>query len=486
MWQHFESIHIIQKPTYNSMYLPAQGVFLAFGQVLFRQPWIGVELAIALMCAAMYWMFVAWLPRTWAFFGVLLAIIKLTVTGFWVDSYISAAVPTIGGALVIGAIPRFRSGTGKTLDAFFFGIGAVILMHSRPFEGGILTAIALAILAPVFLRGFRIHPRAFLIRIAAPAALVLALGTAGLGYYCYRVTGKPTLMPYQVNRRTYGWPENLAFLRPQKVSISDPILKEMYDLEVAHHDIYGSAPALIENLVTRLFDNWAYLIGPVLTIPLLFAFARCFGRAKLLILLFAAMVVVNLSQLLLYPYHLAPVVPVLFCLIAFGAQYIYGFLTRVAGARSYYFAALLPVALLLTVGLKLFSDTIDIPPSSYWERGYELQRDTRADITRWLKRRPGKHLVIVHYAHDHPVNQEWVYNGADIPGSKILWAREVSDDSDRELINYYKDRHAWLVQADVSPQQIVPYPAFGGRPWSSAQCAPTPADLNRERIVSIR
>src|SRR5436309_1238674 len=55
LWQHFESIHIIVKPTYNSMYLPAQGVFLAIGQVLMGEPWVGVELAIACMCAAMYW-----------------------------------------------------------------------------------------------------------------------------------------------------------------------------------------------------------------------------------------------------------------------------------------------------------------------------------------------------------------------------------------------------------------------------------------------
>src|SRR4051794_1204033 len=139
MWQHFESIHIIQKPTYNSMYLPAQGVFLAFGQAVFHEPWTGVEIAIALMCAAMYWMFAAWLPPAWALFGTLLAIFKLAVTGFWVDSYISAAVPTIGGALIVGAVPKFRNGTARTLDSLLFGIGGVILLNSRPFEGGILT-----------------------------------------------------------------------------------------------------------------------------------------------------------------------------------------------------------------------------------------------------------------------------------------------------------------------------------------------------------
>lgn len=458
LWQHFESIHIIQKPTYNSMYPPAQGVFLALGQKVLRQPWAGVELANALMCAAMYWMFLSWLPRRWALFGVFVCALQLTLVGLWVDSYISGAVPAIGGALIIGAASRFRSNSYGQLTGFLFGLGAVILMNSRPFEGGLLTLATLFISGPALVRQFRIERTKPVRQFALPAAVVLALGTIFLGYYCYRVTGHATKMPYQVNRETYGWPENLAFLRPKKIEVRDPVLRRMYQLEVSHHEIFKSFPETTDNLITRIFDNWSFLVGPALTLPLAVGFFYSGKRFRILSLLLIAMLLVNLSQLLLYPYHLAPVVPILFCLIAAGCRALYQVAIRVSPERKYLVALLIPTTLAISTATRLFADYVDIPPSSYWERGYEWQRDARADIINWLTQRPGKHLVIVRYASNHPVNQEWVYNAADLDSSKVIWAREVSEQSDDELVKHYSDRQAWLIQADIYPQQIVTYP----------------------------
>ena len=95
---------------------------------------------------------------------------------------------------------------------------------------------------------------------------------------------------------------------------------------------------------------------------------------------------------------------------------------------------------------------------SSWS-GPEHFGEPRARVQSRLEELPGQQLVLVRYASDHNSMDEWVYNQADIDGSKVVWAREMDAANNLELLHYYHDRKAWLVEPDAQPAVVVPYPA---------------------------
>ena len=100
------------------------------------------------------------------------------------------------------------------------------------------------------------------------------------------------------------------------------------------------------------------------------------------------------------------------------------------------------------------------PWASYWYGSDRRSGALRAQIESRLEQIPGRQLAIVRYSPEHNSLDEWVYNAADIDNSKVVWARDMSEAENLELIRYYKDRTVWLVQPDMKPASVSLYPSL--------------------------
>jgi hypothetical protein len=94
LWMHFESMHILQKPTYTMKYPPGQSLFMALGILGGGHPMVGVWISVALACSAICWTLQAWVPARWALFGAFLIALRLH-PGYWAHSYWGGAVAAL-------------------------------------------------------------------------------------------------------------------------------------------------------------------------------------------------------------------------------------------------------------------------------------------------------------------------------------------------------------------------------------------------------
>ena len=453
-WTHFETIHVIQKPTYASMYQAGAGVLLAIGQVA-RNPWVGVLLAVGLMCGAVCWMLQAWMPPAWAFCGALVTALQIGIGGYWMNSYFGGALPAAAGALLIGAMPRFLR-KPAWITAAVFAMSIVILVNTRPFEGFVLTSLCVGIAILWRWTGVLGKPVIRWPALLAPAVIILAAGGSFTAYYSWRVTGNPTKIPYVVNRETYGWPENLAFLPPQKVIYRHEILKHMHEAELANRQSYSSFEYMAESWIARTVLIWEFFVGPALTLPLLMLPWTIRSRKfRTLFYIVLVMWALNLTQLMSYPQHVAPQSSLFYLLVVGGMRQLY-VLARRWGILPERVIASLILCLACGAGLKLSGEPLHFW-MTFWERPYFPQRDARAAIVSKLQDMPGKHVVFVHYMSTHSPHQEWVYNAADIDASKIVWANSMTRQEDTELRDYYHDRQAWIVEPDTDPTGFLPF-----------------------------
>ncbi len=146
LWIHFESFNIIERPTYQGMAQPGQGILLAAGKLIGGHPFWGVWFSLGLLCASICWMLQAWVPPEWALVGGLFAVIRLAMFSYWGASYWGGALGATAGAMVLGALPRIIRNP-RPRYAVILGCALILLANTRPFEGFVFSLpIALALI----------------------------------------------------------------------------------------------------------------------------------------------------------------------------------------------------------------------------------------------------------------------------------------------------------------------------------------------------
>lgn len=94
-------------------------------------------------------------------------------------------------------------------------------------------------------------------------------------------------------------------------------------------------------------------------------------------------------------------------------------------------------------------------------------QQTHRAVAEELNREPGDQLVFVRRS-PWRASGEWIYNGADMDASKTVWARDLGEDNNRKLLDYYSSRKAWLLEPDAIPPRLGPYTA-GTLPLKNVQ-----------------
>ena len=465
LWRHFETFHVLVQPTYASKYPPAQGLVLALGERLGHAV-LGVWLSGALLCAAAAWMLAAWLRPPWARLGALLTAGTLVVASPWSDGYSRGFVAAAGGALLFGAAARLRAPSGAARGArpapppsarvaVALAAGLLVLAASRPWEGLVTAAVALASVAWDALR--RAEWRRSLLRRAVPTfALVLVAGAGWLGWYQWRVTGSPWTMPYRMYDQRYASVPVFLWQSPRPVATSPhPVIARFFrDFEGGEWRRQHTLRGWLAAAGDKSWRLASFYFGGALAVTLAglpWALRRAGPRWAA-----AGLLALLASQLVILPgrvHYVAPAACLAIYLVVEGWRHLRLWQRahrsprwRGLGARL---ASTLPLVVLLALPLRAWELRDD--PAEWHQQRAALQRRLRA--------MPGPQLVIVRYGPAHDPLAEWVYDDADLAGTPVLWARGMTVAEDCALLAFERRRTAWLLEVveDASPPRLSPY-----------------------------
>jgi len=476
MHRFFETNFVLQEPTYSPIYPPGQGIALAFGQLVFGTQWAGVLLSAGAFCGLCYWMLRGWTTPTAALAGGLLALFVCGPLQYWMNTYWGGSLAAAGGCLIFGALPRLRA-QARPRDALLLGLGLAIEWLTRPFETLLISLAAAIFLVAAFRGKWRL-----LARTAAVAMAVVLPALALTLLHNHQVTGHWTTLPYMLSQYQYGVPASFTFQpNPTPHRPLTPEQQTDYDLQVVVH---GNSPDSFAAFLYRLgqrvrFYRYYFPVPLLLALP---AFLVSLRQPRFIwVLLTLAIVGLGAN---FYPYFYPHYIAGATCLfILFSVTSLRQF-SRWSPQAARLIFLLCAAEFLFWYGLHLLAGwgpALALTDQyESWDYVNHGDPENRLAIDRQLDRAPGKQLVFVRYAPRHRLDQ-WVYNAADIDGSRVVRALDLGPAENEKLQRYYPDRACWLLEPDAQPPRLTPYQP----PPVQTIPAPAPVPKNKSPFEEV-
>jgi len=450
LFRSFETAHVLQRPSYASMYPPMQGLLLASGKLLTGHFLGGLWIAGALMGPLAGWMLLAWMPRRWAAFGAVMVALRYSIFSYWTNSYWGGLVPALGGILLLGALPRwFR--TRSPVHGIGIAAALLLLANSRPYETLVLS-LALAPVVFVLARR-RGGWRASLCPALAPAVVLLCAGAGAMLWYNMQVTGNPLKMGYQLYMSNWG----LAVLPWQSAVPADPpaskILQEFLETQRERFQSQTTLPGFIANRLVALDKFWLFYVGPLLTLPVL-GILGLKGRFRILMLSLGLYALGLALNPWFFAHYFAPAFGLLVILLMESIRRLAQMRFGKAAAGS-----LLAICMFM-VGVRCVAGPawLPTPQNQFYPTWFQTTAGgvKRHAVEIKLAREPGSHLVLVRYPEGHDSYIEWVYNGADLDAAKVIWARWLDARSNQNLLDRYRGRRVWIAEPRTTGSLLEP------------------------------
>jgi hypothetical protein len=267
-------------------------------------------------------------------------------------------------------------------------------------------------------------------------------------------------MPYQVNRGMYATaPFFLWQKAPPEPVYRYEVMRDLYLSELEGFNQSFTVRGFLLRGAEKAGSWWQFYVGPLLTIPLL-ALPWVVRRKnmRLPVAICVVMMVGLALETWAFPHYFSPATGALYILVVQCMRQLrqWRLMNRRLGPALVRAIPALACAMIL---LRLAAVVMHLPIEPPWPRGNLV----RVAVARELAGRPGKQLIIVSYGPQHDPNAEWVWNAADIDSSKIVWARDMGNDRNQELLNYFKDRSVWRANVDALPIQLEAYAGTGTR-----------------------